>query len=286
MSGNRLPLLVVLGLVFAGSAPLRAVPRVAVLLGKDIKIVQRAAAALDKESTIDAQRFELHKGTREIDRTLQALRSGRYSAAVGLGATAHTFLQNEELGVPYASTLVLSGGLSERVVPYGASDKGWADLMAKLLPAGAGVGVLVRDKAGRNELRGFAEALRRVGLKLVIQETRGKPVSTVLPALLKRCRAFFFQRNKLLMKKQTALAILKGTHAARIPIFAFSRALVKAGALAALELSPEKAAQLALARALGQSSGGVEADLTLNMGRAKYVGVAVPPELMARAKGP
>ena len=92
-SGGAGRYLLLVGGLLLGAARAHAATSVAVLIGRDSKASRVAAAALGKMSGVRAEIFRLYQGTRELDRTVQGLKSGGFDRVVSLGPSAHEFFR-------------------------------------------------------------------------------------------------------------------------------------------------------------------------------------------------
>lgn len=273
-----------LGAALGCLAGAQASPHVAVVVAKAQKTLESAAEAIVGDPRVQATRFDLAKGTLEVDQLVDGIAKKRFEGIVALGREAHELVARVARGTPYASTLLGGADAGDHAVPELPSATSWAEVLAELLPRGAKVATV--DTSGEvasylGELRG---ALGARGLELVVHKVpAGKGVSSLAPAILASCQAFFFPRTRELLNRTAALAIFKGSGATKTPVFGFSESLLKVGATASLEIPAEMLGRRAVNQILGEGGDESPPRLRLNLDRATLLGITVPPAMQRRA---
>jgi ABC-type uncharacterized transport system substrate-binding protein len=101
---------------------------------------------------------------------------------------------------------------------------------------------------------------------------------------MRNATAFFLPRVPVLLKRKVLLSLLKAAHLHKVAVFSFSGTLVKAGALAALVVTPEQIGRLATERLLKLPQTPMDPKLVVNKRRAAYLGITIPPKLLHRLR--
>lgn len=275
----------------ASPMALQAAPRqLAVLVGKALASLEAAVRGMARVPEVELRVFRLHEGTTEIDRAVAALRHYPFDGVVALGASAHEFFRSSGARLPYAATMVLGASDAEpddRVVPFEATPADWLALFQRLFPEAHDFGAVATGEGEQARLEALRQVLAGAQRALVVQRVGpSSSLSASLRQLLARVQVFYFSRDRGLLEASTAREVLKAAHRARVPVVAFSRGLVRAGALASLDLSPELAGERAARTALGLATGHIRPALTLNRARARSLGLDVPAALLADAMEP
>jgi ABC-type uncharacterized transport system substrate-binding protein len=202
---------------------------------------------------------------------------------VALGASAHEFFRSNEIALPYAATLVLGdrGDDSLKLVPFEATSEDWVRVLDRVFPGKGRVGVLATGDREARRLEPLRRALARQHRELLIQRVNSKtPLTVALRRVLKASSVFFFPRDRGLLRPVVAMAVLKAAYRRQVPVVAFSRKLVKAGAVLALDLRPEKAGEQAARAALGRPQKRIVPEVTMNRSRAASLGLHIPEDLL------
>jgi hypothetical protein len=277
-------MLPLVGVALACATGVRAAVRVAVVIDKPQKALEAAAKAISEDPRVQVERFDLSKGTLEGDRLVESIEKKRFQGIVALGREAHELVTEEARGTPFASTFVGGLDVGENAVPELPSPDSWAEVLASLLPKGAKVATI--DSAGKlgsylNQLRA---SLRTRGMDLMVHRVpAGKSVSSRAGSILGTSQGFFFPRTRELLNRTAAVAILKGAGSAKVPVFAFSASLLKAGATASLDIPPAMLGRRAVNQLLGEGGDTAAPRLRLNLDRAKLLGLSVTPGMRKRA---
>lgn len=261
----------------------------AVLSGRDLPAIGQAIEGIRRIPGLKVEVFELWRGVAETDRAALALAKPRYAAAVALGGSALDFLREGRYRLRAAATLVIGPipRTDVEVVPYEPGPEALAELWARILPAGSRVGVIASGKPEVERLEPLATALEARGLALAIERVSSKrSLSETCRAALTGTAALYFPRDRGLLDAETVRNVFKEAHRRSVPVFAFSRALVRSGALLALDLAPEEAGELAARRALGIGAGGSGTTLTWSRERAEYLRIELPDDLSSQARDP
>lgn len=270
-----------------GARPVQAQARLAVLLGRELPPLRAALAGIEAMPEVRSEAFYLDRGTTEVDRVVSLLRSRRFDAVVALGARAHEFFRSHGFTKPYAATLVLGQeGDPEELVPFDASPEEWAQTLARVFPRVRRVGALATGEREEFRLRALATALAGSGKQLEVRRiTERTPLTVALRELLQGNSLLYFPRDRGLLRPRVAMEVLKAAHRFRVPVVAFSRSLVRAGAVLALDVPPARAGERAARIALGLGEGGLGAEVTVNRDRARSLGLSLPPELAQALPG-
>lgn len=278
---RRIGLAAALALAAAGAG--RA-ERIGVVLTKALKSLEAAAAAIEAEPDVRVTRYDLSRGTTEVDRIIGDIRKNRLDSLVALGAPAHELLAAQSQGLPFVSAMTGSKDAGARGVSDLPPATEWAEVLAEVLPRGSKVATIDSGGSLGEYLAALGAELRARGLALEVHRVpAGKGVTSIAQDVMGSCRGFFFPRTGELMNKAAAVAVLKASNKSRVPIFAFSPALVKAGALLSLEVDDAEIGRRAVAKLRGRPAPAGRGRVRLSAERAKVLGLSIPASLQARA---
>jgi len=168
------------------------------------------------------------------------------------------------------------------------------DVLRTLAPQARRIGVLYDPAVSGEAVRRAAAVARTKGFEVVAQAVRGE--GEVLPAanvLLPSVDALWGIADPTVLTAANARALILLSMRSRKPLLALSEGFVRTGALAALAADPGEvgraAGSLALELLRGENGVALAAlgppvlDLFLNRATAEHIGVAVPPQLVAKA---
>lgn len=286
MIARRWPrLLPLVGVALGCVLGARASSRLAVVVAKRQKSLEAAALAVVRDPRVQAERFDLAKGTLEVDRLVEGISKKRFQGIVALGREAHELVRKISRGLPCASTLLGRVDAGEHAVPELPEPSSWADLLAALLPRGAKVATIDTGGKHASYLTALRSKLRQRGLDLIVHEIPpGKSVSSRATSILTASQGFFFHRSRELVQNKTAaLAVLRAAGKAKVPVFAYTAGFLQAGAVASLDIPPAMLGRRAVNQLLGEGGDTSPPRLRLNVDRAKLLGLSVSPALRKRA---
>lgn len=184
----------------------------------------------------------------------------------------------------------LSGVLAEVPFPRQVA------VIARAVPAARTIGLIVRSNSARNDraLASLKSAAAAAGLAVVTETVESREeMSGALDRLLKRnIDVYWTIPDGSLYDANTIKAVLSATLDARVPVFGFSAAMVRAGALIGVAITPEaqgrQAAALLNARteAHPARSETVEPEFEISVNKvvAERLGVRLPQDI-ANGKG-
>lgn len=247
--------------------------KLALLVGSDAKGFQRAARSIESMEGVEVVTFELFKGVVALDDAKDKLSRFPFDAALALGESAEVFLQAQSLDIPTGAALVHHGSLPV-LEPFEAPAEKWTDLFRRLLPDCKVVTSVAERGPLPLSLLALRKALEKSGRTLdVIQPGPQEELTAAVERAMTDSQAFFLARTPAVLKRKVLLGVLKSAHNHKVAILAFSSAFVKAGALVALEVSPEAVGLRAAARVLGRTPSPLEPELSVNEKRAEYLGL-------------
>lgn len=266
---NSLPTRSILGLALSLclSLPLPgAASDLAVLVGKASSTFEQVLQGVETLPGVKVHRFDLHEGLTRVDEARDRLRRYPFAGILVLGDSAEEFVSGLRLSTPWRPMLPLN----EVPAAY------WAELMVKLLPGQQTLHTLTPTPTPAY-LEELDAALRVAGRKLKLHPfpAEGDPVGA-LDGALKQDSAFFLWAAPELLKRKALLEVLKLSHDRKVALLAFSRVLVDAGALAALEEDPASLGARSAALTLERTPPPPEVKLQLNEKRAAFLGVTPP----------
>lgn len=165
-------------------------------------------------------------------------------------------------------------------------------LVAAVLPRGGRLGLLYSSESGEPDPE-LARAATAAGLRLVPESVaQAGEVIGGLERLLPNVDALLVLPDPVLSASNPARSILLTSYRFRRPIFAFSRAYVEAGALAAVFSTPEDVAldvadwlrkAAAAAGRLPPARPASSCELAVNRQVARSLNIGVPPDAQLRA---
>jgi hypothetical protein len=281
--GLLVPLLTLTGLL-AGSASVLFGADLALLVGDSSKSIGRATAAIERLPGVKVTHLYLLQGITNIDAAVSRLQRFPFDGVVALGNAGHQLFRSRNFEHPYAATLV-TADLDDTVIPNRAPPEEWAGLLHTLLPQRKTLTMVCPQAKERKEFQPLFKALQAVGWKLMIElPRRGEPLKETVARSIPGAEAFFLQRSKALLKRKILLRLLKEAHTHKVPLLGFSNALVKAGALASLQVSPEALGVRAAETALKKPLSPMKSKLSLNTKRAEYLGLQIPKSIQKRLR--
>jgi ABC-type uncharacterized transport system substrate-binding protein len=191
----------------------------------------------------------------KIDRALQ---SADLIVTVGAGATEAVV--GKAPSQPVIAALITDSAFSAIVQKYyGSRDQALASglsvicldqpvkrsikLSKLLVPSASNVGLML-GPASSSKLEEFGRHVTETGMEpiLVSVNTRDNPIKTLEP-IIKRSDVFIPVPDSRLINIATAKWILQLSYRHKVPVVAYSKAYLSAGALAAVYTSPENVAQ-------------------------------------------
>jgi putative ABC transport system substrate-binding protein len=168
------------------------------------------------------------------------------------------------------------------------------DMLRTLAPSARRIGVLYDPAISGDAVRRAKAVAKEKGFEVVAQAVRGE--GEVLPAatvLLPSVDALWGIADPTVLTAANARALILLAMRSRKPLLALSEGFVRTGALAALAADPVEVGRAAgaLAVELSKGEGSVappclpppRLDLFLNKATAEHIGLAVPPQLVAKA---
>lgn len=265
-----------LGLALAAPGLVQGAGReVVVLMAKRIPSILAAVEAL-AQSGEKVETFDISKGLNEVDRLERTLKARRRTQAViALGAAAHAYFRERGTGsLPYAATLLNSPEDSPKVVGFTAPPEAWVEVLTDL----GRPGPLVVPHGGKVEaLEPLRAALAAAGRELKVVAA-GEGLGDRLRVALPGAAAVLYLRDPKLLTKRAALGIMRAAQGAGVPVLGFTRKLLGPGAAVALEVTPESAAHVALARALGEPEPELVTSRHENAERLRALGLTRAPK--------
>lgn len=272
---NRLtPLL----LTFLLLVPALPGAELAVVHGETNRALLEIMEGIDALPGIRATRLDLSQGLKGVDTTRESLRDYPFEAILSFGNEAQEFLADLRPDRPWIATLCEPERLNAVSAEVPPSE--WVRLLVALLPRARVIQVprLSPDLPPRlSALRG---ALNESGRQFLLQRPEeGEDYEALLARTAAPGTPLFLARDPALLRRRFLLRTLQTCHERRVPLLAFSRVLVDAGALAALTVTPESLAAHLVARALGRLPPPLRTRLHLNRKRAAYLGLELPRDL-------
>ena len=219
------------------------------------QVVTGAEEKLLGQSSVYSFDGMLQGADRKID---QAIETADIIVTVGAGATEAVVSKGPSQ--PVIAALITDSAFSAIAEKYYASrqqalDSGLSvifldqpvkrsiELSKMLMPSASNVGLML-GPASLPRLEEFGSHVSNAGMNpiLVAVNARDNPIKVLEPAI-KRADVFIPVPDSRLINISTAKWILQLSYRYKVPVVAYSRAYLKAGALAAVYTSPENVAQ-------------------------------------------
>jgi hypothetical protein len=265
------------------SGPSRA-NDLALIIGRRSKGIERAIQAIKMLPNVRAVRLNLYEGLSQVDQARNRLLHHPFVGILAFGDQAHEFLLGLHQGKQWY-TIFSSLPASETILSPKVPPEEWTHLLEKLIPESDVLNTLLPAGEAPAFFSPLQLALNASGHQLIAyRPAPGESLHAALNRVLRPGTSFLLPPIPALMKRKNLLQALNTSHRRKVPLFTFSKVLVKAGALAALTVSPEVIGRRGAALALGQKPPPLVASLSLNTKRAAYLGIQIPKELLSEAK--
>jgi ABC-type uncharacterized transport system substrate-binding protein len=189
-----------------------------------------------------------------------------------LGDQAREFLEGLHLDRPGTSLL------PSNEIPAEA----WGRLIKRLLPDQKVIHTLTLEEELPTSLQDLQMALNAEGKQLLVHRPKAKEATTeALSRVIEDESTFFLPPEADLVNRKVLLFLLKASHDKKVALLAFSKVLVDAGALAALEVTPEDLGVRSAMLALGEEPKAPVVLVHLNEKRAQFLGIQPEADLIS-----
>jgi putative ABC transport system substrate-binding protein len=240
----------------------------------------------------------------DAERRASARLGGPNDVALAVGARAARFVRSQAPSSRFVYAMLLDPTALGLPAPGDAPRKGTTgvtmdvdpaaqlDVLRTLAPDARRVGVLYDPAISGDAVRRASAVARKAGFEVVAQAVRGEgEVLSAATMLLPSVDALWGIADPTVLTAANARALILLAMRSRKPLIALSEGFVRTGALAALAADPEEVGRTAGSLALDLTQddravaplGPPRLELYLNRATAEHIGVAVPPQLEAKA---
>lgn len=286
----------------AGTTPVPTEVRpIAVVKSKSLPAYDQALAGLRAEYRGPIQTFDLDGRTENVAATMKAVLAIRPLAIVTIGALAAELARAQTLAVPIIYCLVLHPERFGLVRPGVVGVPLWigADhqlaALRRLVPRLRRIGLIGNPANNRSQVQDIRRAARAQRLSIALTRIgTGEELPAALDQLLPRVHALWLLPDASILTGESFRFLLLKAFRRGIPVLAFARSFVRAGALAALSPDYGAMGRVAAARlrlALGATDAETRAlanqapaRLAINTTTAQRLGLAVPADLLRTAE--
>jgi putative ABC transport system substrate-binding protein len=273
---------------------------VALLKSKSIPAYDKAQAGFLSAFAGEVSTFDLD-GNLENGAQVAAQISRRSPAAVvTIGAKAAQVARSFLPNTPLVYCLVLHPeqfglrGAGVSGVPLWISAQEQLQALHKLVPKARRIGLLANPRLNRELVHEVRDAARPSGTQIIVTNVESaKQVPQALDGLLPRVDALWLLPDASVLTAESFRFVLLESFRRGVPVIAFAKSFVRAGALLALAPDYEEMGRTAagLLRDMlagkhhdGGASKSAAARLTINASTARRLGIRVPPDLAAFAE--
>jgi putative ABC transport system substrate-binding protein len=273
---------------------------VAVVKSRSIPAYDQALSGFLAAFGPGAQVYDLQGSLQNGPRVAREVAAQAPAAVVAIGAKAAQVARTYLRGSRLIYCLVLHPhhfGLSGRDalgIPFRVTAQEQIQSLRRILPRARRVGLLANPRTGQALVREARAAALSVGVQLLVAKVAdARDVPKAVEWLFPRVDALWLLPDATIVTDSSFRFLLLESFRHRLPVLAYSRGFVRAGALLALSPDHDRMGRAAaeLLRRVLQGSPASEltarpppARLIVNGSTARRLGLEIPPELAAQAE--